>query len=443
MPKVKKSSSKASPGKKCAKLSLEGKSYDLPIVIGTENEKAIDITSLRLQTGYTTLDNGYANTGSCKSAITFIDGENGILRYRGIPVEQLAKKSTFVETAYLLIYGQLPKKKQLAEFSKKFTTHAMIHEDMKNFFNGYPAWGHPMGILSAMVCSLSAYYPELEKSDPKQKEMGTIAVELISKVRTIAAFSYKKQVGEPFIYPRADLKFIPNFLNMMFASSNRDYVIEDDVVEALQTLFILHADHEQNCGTSTVRMVGSSMANLFASVSSGICALWGPLHGGANQRVTEMLEKIYRSGGDVKKFIRKVKDRDSGTRLMGFGHRVYKNYDPRARLIKKHADVLLNRLGINDPLLEIAMKLEEAALKDSFFVDRKLYPNVDFYSGIIYNAIGIPVDMAPVMFAMARMPGWIAQWMEMRNSEGLRISRPRQIYTGETKRDYVPIDKRR
>jgi len=273
--------------------------------------------------------------------------------------------------------------------------------------------------------------------------MGTIAVELISKVRTIAAFSYKKKIGEPFIYPRADLKFIPNFLNMMFSSSNTEYVIEDDVVEALQTLFILHADHEQNCGTSTVRMVGSSMANLFASVSAGICALWGPLHGGANQKVTEMLEKIHRSGGDVKKFIKKVKDRDSNTRLMGFGHRVYKNYDPRARIIKKRVDVLLKRLGIHDPLLEIAIKLEEAALKDDFFVSRKLYPNVDFYSGIIYNAIGIPVDMAPVMFAMARMPGWIAQWMEMRNSEVLRINRPRQVYIGEIKRDYVPMGKRK
>jgi len=443
--KILKKSSKVrlSSNPKMAKLTLGKEAYDFPIVVGTEMEKAIDISSLRLKTGYTTLDNGYANTGSCKSAITFIDGEKGVLRYRGIPVGQLAENSTFVETAYLLIYGKLPKKHQFEEFSKKFTIHAMIHEDMKNFFNGYPAWGHPMGILSAMVCSLSAYYPELEASEPKQREMGTIAVELISKVRTIAAFSYKKKIGEPFIYPRADLKFIPNFLNMMFSSSNTEYVIEKDVVEALQTLFILHADHEQNCGTSTVRMVGSSMANLFASVSAGICALWGPLHGGANQKVTEMLEKIHRSGGDVKKFIKKVKDRDSNTRLMGFGHRVYKNYDPRARIIKKRVDVLLKRLGIHDPLLEIAIKLEEAALKDDFFVSRKLYPNVDFYSGIIYNAIGIPVDMAPVMFAMARMPGWIAQWMEMRNSEVLRINRPRQVYIGEIKRDYVPMGKRK
>ncbi|MDD3375089.1 MAG: citrate synthase [Candidatus Omnitrophica bacterium] len=425
-----------------AKLKLDGKIYEFPIIVGSENEKAIDISSLRLKTGYITMDNGYANTGSCKSAITFIDGEKGILRYRGIPVEQLAENSSFVETAYLLIYGELPKKKQLEDFSKKFTVHSMIHEDMRNFFNGYPTSGHPMGILSAMVCSLSAYYPELEENEPK-KNIGTIAVELISKVRTIAAFSYKKKIGEPFVYPRSDLRFIPNFLNMMFSSSNRDYVIEDDVVEALQTLFILHADHEQNCGTSTVRMVGSSMANLFASVSSGICALWGPLHGGANQKVTEMLEKIQRSGGDVKKFITKVKDRDSKTRLMGFGHRVYKNYDPRARIIKKRADVLLERLGIHDPLLEIAMKLEEIALKDDFFVERKLYPNVDFYSGIIYSAIGIPVDMAPVMFSMARMPGWIAQWMEMRDSEILRINRPRQIYIGETQRDYIPIEKRK
>jgi citrate synthase len=426
-----------------AKIILDGQTYEFPIVVGTEKEKAIDIRNLRLQTGHITLDPGYANTGSCESAITYIDGEKGILRYRGIPIEQLAEKATFIETAYLLIYGQLPTQQELDVLSDSFTEHSMLHEDMKNFFDGYPAWGHPMGILSAMVCSLSAYYPELEKTELTKNDFRRIAVELISKVRTIAAFSYKKKMGEPFVYPRADLKFIPNFLNMMFSSPNRVYEISDCVVSALQTLFILHADHEQNCGTSTVRMVGSSLANLYASVSSGICALWGPLHGGANQQVTEMLEGILRSGGDVKKFVELVKDRKNNIRLMGFGHRVYKNYDPRAKIIKQRTDALLTKLGIHDPLLDIAMKLEEAALKDDFFTERKLYPNVDFYSGVIYRAIGIPVDMAPVMFAMARMPGWIAQWKEMRDTPDLRISRPRQVYTGELTRDYVSIDQRK
>ncbi len=425
-----------------AKIILDGKTYEFPIVVGAENEKAIDIRTLRSQTGHITLDPGYVNTGSCQSAITYIDGENGILRYRGIPIEQLAEHSTFIEVAYLLIYGELPTHQQLDELSDSFTQHSMLHEDMKNFFDGYPASGHPMGILSAMVCSLSAYYPELERTELTTVDFRRIAVELISKVRTIAAFSYKKKMGEPFVYPRADLKFIPNFLNMMFSSPNRVYEVSDCVVSALQALFILHADHEQNCGTSTVRMVGSSLANLYASVSSGICALWGPLHGGANQEVTAMLDGIYRSGGDVKNFIDLVKDRKNNIRLMGFGHRVYKNYDPRAKIIKQRTDALLKKLGIHDPLLEIAVKLEEAALRDPFFVERKLYPNVDFYSGIIYRAIKIPADMAPVMFAMARMAGWIAQWKEMRDMSDLRISRPRQIYTGHCKRDYIAIDRR-
>ena len=426
-----------------AKIILGGKTFEFPVVTGTENEKAIDIRNLRLQTGHITLDPGYVNTGSCESSITYIDGENGILRYRGIPIEQLAEHSTFIEVAYLLIYGELPTYHELNELSNSFTEHSMLHEDMKNFFDGYPASGHPMGILSAMVCSLSAYYPELEKTELTSTDFRRIAVELISKVRTIAAFSYKKKMGEPFVYPRADLKFIPNFLNMMFSSPNRVYEVSDCVVSALQTLFILHADHEQNCGTSTVRMVGSSLANLYASVSAGICALWGPLHGGANQQVTEMLEGINRSGGDVKKFIELAKDRKNNTRLMGFGHRVYKNYDPRAKIIKQRTDILLKKLGIHDPLLEIAVKLEEAALKDPFFIERKLYPNVDFYSGIIYRAIKIPTDMAPVMFAMARMAGWIAQWKEMRDASDLRISRPRQIYIGHVKRDYVSMDHRK
>lgn len=425
-----------------AKIILEGKEYELPILVGTENEKAIDIRNLRLQSGYTTFDPSYANTGSCKSAITFIDGDQGILRYRGIPIEQLAEQSTFIEVAYLLIYGELPTQKEIDLLSDQFTEHSMIHEDMKNFFDGYPAGGHPMGILSAMVCSLSAYYPELERVELTNMDFRRIAVELISKVRTIAAFSYKKKIGEPFVYPRSDLKFIPNFLNMMFSSPNRSYETYDCVVNALQTLFILHADHEQNCGTSTVRMVGSSLANLYASVSAGICALWGPLHGGANQRVTEMLQGIQQSGGDVDKFIAQVKDRNNNTKLMGFGHRVYKNYDPRAKIIKHRTDILLNKLGIHDPLLEIALKLEEAALKDPFFVERKLYPNVDFYSGVIYRAIGIPTDMAPVMFAMARMAGWIAHWKEMRDEQDLRISRPRQVYVGYAQRNYIPVEKR-
>ncbi len=425
-----------------AKIILNGNEYEFPILTGTEQEKAIDIRTLRLKTGYIAFDPGYANVGSCQSAITFIDGDKGILRYRGIPIEQLAEYASFVEVAYLLIYGELPSMKELSQWSSEFTEHSMIHEDMKNFFDGYPAGGHPMGILSAMVCSLSAYYPELERVELTGMDFRRIAVELISKVRTIAAFSYKKKIGEPFVYPRSDLKFIPNFLNMMFSSPNRIYEVQDCVANALRTLFVLHADHEQNCGTSSVRMVGSSLANLYASVSAGICALWGPLHGGANQRVTEMLQGIQQSGGDVAHFITQVKDRKNNTKLMGFGHRVYKNYDPRAKIIKQRTDVLLNKLGIHDPLLEIALKLEEAALKDPFFVERKLYPNVDFYSGIIYRAIGIPVDMAPVMFAMARMAGWIAHWKEMRDETDLRISRPRQVYVGHQQRDFIPMEKR-
>lgn len=425
-----------------AKIIIDGKTYDFPLVAGSENERAIDIRNLRLQTGCVTLDPGYVNTGSCRSAITFIDGDKGILRYRGIPIEQLAEHSTFIETAYLLIYGDLPTQKELDELSDSFNVHSMLHEDMKNFFDGYPASGHPMGILSAMICSLSAYYPELEKAEVTKADFRRIAVELISKVRTIAAFSYKKKMGEPFVYPRSDLKFIPNFLNMMFSAPNKVYEVHDSVVSALQALFIVHADHEQNCGTSTVRIVGSSLANLYASISAGICALWGPLHGGANQMVTEMLQGIQSSGGDVRGFVEKVKDRSSNVKLMGFGHRVYKNYDPRARIIKQRTDVLLKKLGIHDPLLEIAVRLEEAALKDEFFIERKLYPNVDYYSGIIYRAVGIPTDMAPVMFAMARMPGWIAQWKEMRDDIDTKIARPRQIYTGKTANDYVSIEKR-
>ncbi len=426
-----------------AKVILNGQTYELPVLVGTEKEKAIDISRLRSTTSYISFDSGFGNTGACQSAITFVDGEKGILRYRGIPIEELAEHSTFVETAYLLIYGELPTQTQLDKFSQAFTEHAMIHEDMKNFFHGYPSSGHPMGILSAMICSLSAYYPELVKPDSTTEDIDTMAVQLLSKVRTICAFSYRKSTGQPFVYPRRDLKYIPNFLNMMFAPPSGEYKIDDDQVNALRTLLILHADHEQNCSTSTVRLVGSSKANLFASISAGICALWGPLHGGANQEVIEMLEEIDTEGGDVQKFINKVKDSQGHFRLMGFGHRVYKNFDPRSKIIKQRAYALLEKKGIHDPLLDIAVKLETLALKDEYFIERKLYPNVDFYSGIIYRTIGIPLNMFPVMFAIGRMPGWIAHWKEMIEDPATKIGRPRQIYTGKTKRSYVPMEKRR
>jgi len=426
---------------KKVQIKLDGKSYDFPLVYGTEGEKAIDISDLRNKTGYISLDPGFANTGSCQSSITYLNGEKGIMRYRGIPIEQLAEHSTFICVAYLLIYGELPNKRELERFSEGFTRHSMIHEDMKNIFNGYPSTGHPMGILSAMVCSLSAFYPELVKPQPTKKEIDLVAVELLSKVRTICAFSYKKSIGEPFVYPRSDLKYIPNFLHMLFSAPSRDYKIEQEAVDALQAFFVLHADHEQNCSTSTVRLVSSSWANMFASVSAGICALWGPLHGGANQKVIEMLERIHRSGGNVKKYIDKAKDPNDQYRLMGFGHRVYKNYDPRAIILKKKAMALFEKTG-HDPLLEIALKLEEIVLKDEYFVKRKLYPNVDFYSGFILRAIGIPTDVFPVMFAIGRMPGWIAQWKEMNEDPKARIGRPRQIYTGYSEREYLPLSER-
>jgi citrate synthase len=421
-----------------AKIEIAGKTYDFPVIEGTEKEKAIDISKLRSLSGYVTLDQGFANTASCKSAVTYLDGEKGILRYRGIPIEELAENTTFICVAYLLIYGELPTTEQMNKFSAAFTRYSMIHEDMKNFFDGYPSHGHPMGILSAMVCSMSAYYPELIKPDPTKEDIDMIAVELLSKVRTIAAFSYKKSIGEPFVYPRADLKYIPNFLHMMFSAPSHVYEVDQDEVDALQALLILHADHEQNCSTSTVRLVGSSRANLFASVSAGICALWGPLHGGANQKVIEMLEAIHRSGGDFKKYVDRAKDSSDNFRLMGFGHRVYKNYDPRARILKSRAAKLLSKSG-GDPLLDIAVKLEEIALKDDYFVSRKLYPNVDFYSGLVLRAIGIPTVMFPVIFAIGRMPGWIAHWKEMIEDPATRIGRPRQIYFGKSKRDFTPI----
>jgi len=419
-----------------AKLVLEGEEHEFPVVVGTEGERGIDIAELRSSTGAITLDAGYGNTGSCESAITFIDGEKGILRYRGYPIEQFAEGGEFVEVAYLLIYGKLPNRKQLEEFRNKLTRHSLLHEDMKKFFEGYPSTAHPMAILSSMVASLSAYYPETSDSD-----LDTNIIRLLAKAPTIAAFSYKKTIGQPFMYPRNELDYCSNFLRMMFAVPAEPYEAPDVLREALNLLLILHADHEQNCSTSTVRMVGSSEANLFASIAAGVCALWGPRHGGANQKVIEMLERIRRDGSNYEKYVELAKDRDSDFRLMGFGHRVYKNFDPRAKILKATADKVLAQLGVDDPLLEIAKNLEEVALSDDYFVDKKLYPNVDFYSGILYRAMGIPTNMFTVMFALGRLPGWIAHWREMRTAP-YKINRPRQIYTGETERDVVPVHRR-
>ncbi|MCA9679501.1 MAG: citrate synthase [Kofleriaceae bacterium] len=425
---------------KTAKLTLDdGRTVNLPVVVGTENEHAIDIRSLRADTGYVTLDTGFMNTGATKSAITYIDGEAGILRYRGIPIEELAEKSTFVETAYLLIHGQLPTATQLTDFSKQLTYHSMVHEDMHHFYAGFPSSSHPMAVLAAMVSSMSAYYPDcLDRNAPMELHITRI----LSKVRTIAAFAYKKSIGQPIMYPRNALTYCANFLHMMYAVPAEPYEPDPLVVKALNQLLILHADHEQNCSTSTVRLVGSSGANVYAAVAAGILALWGPLHGGANQEVVEMLEDISTSGGDVKKFVSDIKDKKGNRRLMGFGHRVYKNYDPRAKVLKKMADQLFDHLGVSDPLLDVARELEEAALKDEYFVGRKLYPNVDFYSGIIYKAIGIPTPMFTVMFALGRLPGWIAHWKEMVEDPSTKIGRPRQIYSGENQRPYVDINDR-
>jgi citrate synthase len=424
-----------------AKLVVRGKEVELPVIEGTEHEVAIDISKLRAQTGVITLDDGYVNTGSCKSAITFIDGEKGILRYRGYNIEELAEKSTFLEVAYLLIYGELPTKDQFEAFRTKVTRHTMIHEDLKRLYDGFPKDSHPMAILSSMILTLSGYYnDQMEPLNPSHREISMIR--LLAKTPTIAAYSYKKSIGQPFVYPRNSLSYIANFLNMMFSVPAEEYVVDPVVERALDILLILHADHEQNCSASTVRLVGSSRANLFAAIASGVCALWGPLHGGANQAVIEMLEMIHEDGGNVEKFINMAKDKNSPFRLMGFGHRVYKNFDPRAKIIKRTADEVLNKLGVKDPLLEIAKKLEERALNDDYFIQKKLYPNVDFYSGIIYKAIGIPKEMFTVMFAMGRMPGWIAQWKEMIEDPNTKIGRPRQIYIGATQRPYVAIDQR-
>jgi citrate synthase len=424
-----------------AEIKLGNQTFEAPVIIGTEAEKGVDIGALRAKTGYVTLDPAFMNTASTKSSVTFIDGDKGILRYRGIPIEQLAEQSTFVEVAYLLIYGELPNKHQLETWSTSLTRHSLIHEDMKHFFDGFPTTAHPMAILSAMVLSLSSYYPDALDVDNKEIVDITIA-RLISKVRTIAAFAYKKSIGQPFVYPKNSLAYCANFLNMMFSVPAEPYVVDDELVKVMNLLLILHADHEQNCSTSTVRIVGSSKANLFATTSAGICALWGPLHGGANQEVIEMLEAIKRDGGGVQKYVAMAKDKNSNFKLMGFGHRVYKNFDPRAKIIKEAANRVLKKLGVQDPLLDIAMELEEAALKDSYFVERKLYPNVDFYSGIIYRAMGFPTDMFTVLFALGRLPGWIAHWKEMMDDPSTKISRPRQIYTGHTERPYVPMAQR-
>jgi len=426
---------------KQAELKIADKTWTIPVIVGTEDEHAIDIGKLRAQTGYVTIDPAYMNTASTKSAITFLDGERGILRYRGIPIDELAEKSTFVEVAYLLIYGHLPSKTELSGFSEQLTRHSMLHEDMKRFYDGYPGTAHPMAILSAMVLSLSSFYPEALNVKNHAEQEATIA-RLLSKMRTIAAFSFKKSIGQPFVYPKNNLSYCANFLNMMFSVPAEPYDVDEDIVKILNLLLILHADHEQNCSTSTVRQVGSSQANLFASISAGICALWGPLHGGANEEVLSMLQAIKDDGGGPKKFIDLAKQKDSGFRLMGFGHRVYKNYDPRAKIIKVAADRVMRKMKQPDPLLDIAKTLEEAALSDPYFVERKLYPNVDFYSGIIYRALGIPTNMFTVMFAIGRTPGWIAHWKEMMEDPSTKISRPRQIYTGPALGHYVPMDQR-
>src|SRR5262245_17100149 len=412
----------------------------LPLIEGSAGERAVDISKLRDQTGLITLDTGYGNTGSCQSAITFIDGEKGILRYRGIPIEVMAEQSTFVETAFLIIYGKLPTRAELGHFSDLLTTHELIHEDMKVHFEGFPPNAHPMAILSSMINAASCFYPELLE-DEKRNHFDVSAARLLSQVRTIAAFAYRKSRGLPVIYPKPDLKYTANFLHMMFSVPYQDYELKPEAVKALDLIFVLHADHEQNCSTATVRMVASSRANLFASTAAGVCALWGPLHGGANQAVIEMLEDIHRTGDDGSKFIAAAKDKNSGKRLMGFGHRVYKHYDPRAKIIKQACDELLSRMHVSDPLLDIAKHLEEAALRESYFIERKLYPNVDFYSGIIMRAIGIPVEMFTVIFAIGRMPGWIANYKEVMEAP-TRIYRPRQVYTGRTLNHYTPIKER-
>ena len=424
------------------RITAGNQELDLPVTVGSEGERGIDISNLRAKTGIVTLDPAFMNTASTASAITFLDGEKGILRYRGIPIEELGEKSTFIETAYLLIYGHLPTRDEAQKWDHLLTRHSMIHEDMRRFFDGYPMTAHPMAILSAMVTSLSSFYPYALNAKADEYRDITI-VRLIAKLATIAAFSYKKNIGHPFVYPRNNLDYCANFLHMMFSVPAEEYRPDPVAVRALNLLLILHADHEQNCSTSTVRIVGSAQTNLFASISAGICALWGPLHGGANQEVVEMLVDIQKKGLTAQEFINQVKDKKTGIRLMGFGHRVYKNFDPRAKIIKKACDELLLKLGTRDPMLDIATELEETALRDPYFVERKLYPNVDFYSGIIYRALGVPTQMFTVLFALGRLPGWIAHWKEMIEDPNTKIGRPRQIYMGPTQAHYVPIEQRR
>ena len=424
-----------------AELHFEGEVYKLPVVEGTENEKALDISKLRGQSGLITIDPGYKNTGSTESAITFLDGEKGILRYRGYPIEQLAEKSSFLEVAFLIIYGELPNAEELKKWETEITYHTLIHEDFKVLLEGFPSNAHPMGVLSSCVTALTAFYPDSLDPVRSKDEVRISIVRLMAKLPTLASWAYKNEIGQPLLYPKNSMDYASNFLRMMFATPAEDFDPDPVVVNALNTLLILHADHEQNCSTSTVRIVGSSHASLYASVSAGINALWGPLHGGANQAVIEMLEAIKSDGGDADKYLAKAKDKDDPFRLMGFGHRVYKNFDPRARIIKKAADDVLGKLGVNDPILDIAKKLEESALSDPYFVERKLYPNVDFYSGIIYRALRIPTNMFTVMFALGRLPGWIGQWKEMRENNE-QIGRPRQVYTGENERDYTDVSKR-
>jgi citrate synthase len=424
-----------------AELKLAGQTIELPVVVGSENEKAIDVSNLRAKTGYVTLDNGYMNTGACSSAITFIDGDKGVLRYRGIPIEVLAEKSSFLETAYLLIEGRLPNQNQLDRFNNRVRRHTMIHEDIKRFYDGFPRDAHPMAILASVVSSLSTFYQH-EEARPEAEQLDLNSVRLLAKLPTIAAGAYKKSIGQPFMYPQNSMSYCENFLHMMFSTPAEHYDVDPLMTEILNLLLILHADHEQNCSTSTVRMVGSSKANLFAAITAGICALWGPRHGGANEEVIDMLTQMKQEGGKVQKYIDQAKDKNSKFKLMGFGHRVYKNFDPRAKIIKAACDKLLVKMKISDPLLDIAHELEEAALKDSYFVERKLYPNVDFYSGIIYKAMGIPTRAFTVMFALGRLPGWIAHFKEYNEELGNKINRPRQIYVGPSVSQYIPMSER-
>ena len=430
------------PSAEAARLQLNGKELELPIVVGSEQERGIDISKLLAATGSVTLDEGYANTGATVSRITFLDGDRGILRYRGYGIEDLAANCDFLEVAHLLIYGELPNAAQLDTFRGTILRHTMIHEEMRKFFGGFPRDAHPMAILSGAVSALSTFYQDsLDPIDPRQVEVSIHR--LLAKLPTIAAYSHKKSIGQPFVYPQNDLSYCANFLQMMFAVPCEPYEVDPDAVAALNLLLIVHADHEQNCSTSTVRMVGSSNANLFASISAGICALWGPLHGGANEAVVLMLERILAEGGDVKKFVDMAKDKRSHSRLMGFGHRVYKNFDPRCTIIRNACVKLLSKMKIRDPLFDVAQELEQVALSDPYFIERKLYPNVDFYSGVIYRALGIPVGMFTVLFAMGRLPGWIAHWVEMHHNPQKRICRPRQIYVGSTHRPFVPLAERK